>query len=115
MKKPVLRNGAIIQVVARRWFDKSAGNTYHSVQVTVYNGKNCEVFTENFKYGYDSQYMETAFSLIWAKFSPCKSVMEDENLWPKPGIPWGYTWKLKNHYKISETVTDVSRKKDLAF
>ena len=107
MKKPVLRKGATIQVTARRWFDSHNGNTYHSVQVVCCNNGKETVLIENFKYGYDSHYLQTALGLVWATFEPCKGVRARFRL------PWW--WQLKDFYRLSESVTDVARKKDLAF
>lgn len=100
--KKVLKKGSIISITGRRWFDRSAGNTYHSVLVVV-NGQ--VIGVENFKYGYDEGYLQTAWALIWEKFKPCKGL--------KPTfLPW---WQLKEFYRINQTVSDVSRKKDLTF
>lgn len=104
MKKLVLRKGATIEVIARRWFDSHNGNTYHSVQVSV-NGE--VIAVENFQYGYDSHYLQTAWDLIWAKFRPCEGIDNDSQKF--------FPWKAKGFYNVSETVSDVARRKDLAF
>lgn len=51
-----------ITVQARRWFQASYGNTYHSVTVT--NDDTGEQLREPFEYGYGDQYQETAARLI---------------------------------------------------
>lgn len=55
-----------ITILARRWFERRNGNTYHSCRVFI-NGQ--EIGYTPFHYGYDEQYMQTAFDLIqkWAK------------------------------------------------
>lgn len=47
----------MLHIVAKRWFQKSYGNTYHSV--TVYQD-NEEIARVPFAYGYDDQWIETA-------------------------------------------------------
>ncbi len=47
----------IIIVSGRRWFQRSYGNTYHSVDVTI-DGK--LVFESDRTYGYEDQYRSTA-------------------------------------------------------
>jgi len=44
-------------IKAKRWFDKRAGNTYHSVRVYVDNKLVAHV---PFSYGYDDRYKYTA-------------------------------------------------------
>lgn len=50
MKKP-------IYVIARRWFQKSYGNTYHSVTILW---SDSTISKEPFMYGYGEQWRETA-------------------------------------------------------
>ena len=50
-----------IVIEARRWFEKTNGNTYHSVRVYV-NGE-C-VGYEPFTYGYGQQYEVTALRIL---------------------------------------------------
>ena len=40
--------------IAKHWFDKVNGNTYHSVRITRH--KDDEVITGVFQYGYEDQY-----------------------------------------------------------
>lgn len=85
-------NGSI-EVVGKRWFQKSYGNTYHSVKVYV----NDEVLTEAFTYGYEDAYRQTAYDLL------------KQNGYDVPDS-YGDFIRMKN---ISFRVTDVDRKKDL--
>lgn len=49
-----------LHISARRWFQKSYGNTYHSVEVFV-NGKR---LYEPFEYGYGDHFLQTAAALL---------------------------------------------------
>lgn len=51
------KNVRDIAIIGRRWFQKSYGNTYHTVQVLV-NG--VEVFQSPKSYGYGEHYLQTA-------------------------------------------------------
>lgn len=46
---------------ARRWFQKSYGNTYHTVTVIV----NGHVLKSEIKYGYGNHYLTTAAELLF--------------------------------------------------
>ena len=55
----------LIIIDARRWFDRTYGNTYHSVTVTVkHTRKEDLVLRCDFAYGYDEQYLQTAHKLL---------------------------------------------------
>lgn len=56
-----LSKGDIVSVHGRRWFEKTNGNTYHSVRVLV-NG--LEIGRDNFAYGYGDQYKQTAVEIL---------------------------------------------------
>ena len=50
-----------LTIVANRWFDRTYGNTYHSVRVYGDN----ELIGENpYSYGYGDQYIQTAFEIL---------------------------------------------------
>lgn len=82
-----------IEVSGKRWFQKSYGNTYHSVKVYV----NDEVLTDSFAYGYDDGYRQTAHELLI------------KNGYDVPEN-YGEFIRMKN---ISFRVIDVDRKKYL--
>lgn len=93
-----------IQIIGRRWFQRSYGNTYHSVKVFV-NGK--EVGYCAHAYGYGDQYINTAADLLVkagmlkkGEMTPYFDLLED---------------KRNNPDKYIITVTDVPRERDLAF
>lgn len=91
-----LKKNDTITVLGRRWFEKTNGNTYHSVKVCI-NGN--EIGYEPFNYGYGSQYLQTAVELV------------NEKLDTKIEFP---LWKLKEKgINLIENVVDVPRKKDL--
>jgi len=81
-------------IEARRWFQKSYGNTYHSVRVYDESGK---LIGENlFEYGYGDQWELTSNKLIQEYFDSTGEYAND--------TPF---------YKATSSVTDVERKKDL--
>lgn len=95
MKK--FKKGDNVTVIGRRWFEKTNGNTYHSVQVYI-NGDFYKGV--GFDYGYGNAYAQTAIALIRQEYK----VPEDVHA----------IWQLKDHgVKVIDSVTDVSRKKDL--
>lgn len=80
------------RIEGRRWFQKSYGNTYFSVDIYLHD---VLLHSIPFQYGYDRQYYFVAIKWL------------EEN---------GYIKKAdKNNetYTIDESVTDVKRKKDL--
>jgi len=50
-----------LKIVAKRWFQRSAGNTYHSVNITVDDKQH---FYSGIHYGYDEQWKTTATELL---------------------------------------------------
>ncbi len=97
-RKPKLKKGDFIQVIGRRWFD--GNNTYHSVNLLI-NGVN--VFYQGFTYGYGSQYEITA--LNWVK---------NNYTMPKGFEDTAVFWHLREAgITVNNSVSDVSRKKDL--
>lgn len=77
-------------ITAKRWVQKSCGNTYHSVTVEQVKDDKIELIGRvPFAYGYGSHYMQTAAEIIG-----------NDDIYKKPEL-----------YHI--TVIDVNRKKDL--
>jgi hypothetical protein len=89
-----------ITLYTKRWFNRSCGNTYHSVTIFV-NGE--QVHRVDFAYGYGQQYEWTAKSWL-AKNGYLKTIQDNESL-------WRYCETHKIHYMTF--VSDVGRKKDL--
>lgn len=83
-----------MKIEGKRWFQRSYGNTYHSVKVFV----NGEVLKSEITYGYGSHYLQTAAELL------------KENGYDIPednGKAYAYV------IDFPHTVEDVKRKKDL--
>ena len=54
----------LIIIDARKWFDRTYGNTYHSVTVTVKHARKEDLVLRcDFAYGYGEQYLQTAHDL----------------------------------------------------
>ena len=89
----------MITIIGRRWFQKTYGNTYHSVVVLV-DGE--EIGREPFAYGYGDQYIQTAHELLVkaGKFTGDYSAFYQDRMGENRG-----------NYVI--TVSDVARQKDL--
>lgn len=100
----------IIHVNAKRWFQKTYGNTYHSVEVFE-RGKN-KVFKVPFVYGYGEHYKVTASKLISENFPEVLKILGDD---AKLSLNyWRNLEKLEqNDIIIIFNVNDVNRKKDL--
>lgn len=49
-----------LKILGKRWFQKSYGNTYHTVTVIV----NGEELKSGIKYGYENAYLQTAADLL---------------------------------------------------
>jgi hypothetical protein len=98
-----------VTIRGRRWFQKSAGNTYHSVSVSV-DGE--PVGQAEFVYGYGDHYIQTAHSLL-----------QNAGIYPKGddsapnGIP--ASWEkfradmMDYRDRFDVSVVDVDRKRDL--
>ena len=98
-----------ITIIGRKWFQRTYGNTYHSVEVYV-DGELIEY--DPFQYGYGEQYKQTAHDILMK-----------HGLAPKTDIrlPSGMgkdyhdflTDMRENRDKYVISVTDVTRKGDL--
>lgn len=86
-----------LRISAKRWFQKSYGNTCHVVKAVV-NGN--EVVISDISYGYGNHFLTTAADLLRTKGY---EVPEDNGK--------AYSMMAKFPY----TVEDVKRKKDLVF
>ena len=87
-----------IHIEGRRWFQKSGGNTYHSVRIFV-NGERVAFLP--FQYGYGDQFLQTAWAWL------------ESNGYIPEGTPYGGTLYLRETLGASYSVSDVNRKKDL--
>lgn len=65
----------MITINARLWFDRRAGNTYHSVHVVDDCGRSHVL---PFAYGYGQQYIDSAAELIGMTGTDLRRRMRDE-------------------------------------
>ncbi len=95
----------VISINGRRWFQKTYGNTYHTVTVHI-DGEH--LFTAPKQYGYGDQYLETAMAAIHAsgKFPPRTQHANGSH-------EANYQWAERVGAKIVNSVADVSRERDL--
>lgn len=88
-----------IFLVGRRWFERTNGNTYHTVEIYV----NDEfVHKMPMTYGYGDQYMWNGFAYVVDKYKLLR-----------PCTPHPSTFCRENNIKFNYTVSDVARKRDL--
>lgn len=83
-----------MRIEAKRWFQRSYGNTYHTVKVFV----NDEVLKSGITYGYENQYLQTAVQLL-----------KDNGY----EIPENNSEAFRMVCSFAHTAEDVKRKKDL--
>lgn len=83
-----------MRIEGKRWFQRSCGNTYHTVKVFV----NDEVLESGITYGYGNHYLQTAAELL------------KDNGYEMPENN-GEAFRLVSRF--DHTVEDVKRKKDL--
>lgn len=117
----------MVTIEGRRWFERTNGNTYHSVNVYVNNEL---VGREPFAYGYGEMYIQSAFDILskWGMFpyektdelvTVNKGMGAREYQTPKESLNRDEAWhkfhkdKMDNRQKYHITVMDVGRKKDL--
>ena len=82
-------------VIAKKWFDRINGNTYHSVRCIRHSDN--AVCVGGFRYGYGDHYRQTASAIIAdAKWLPVKYRGRDGQ--------WQY--ERENNYPILWTVSD---------
>ncbi len=94
-----------VHIQARRWFQKSYGNTYFSLQVDVeVNGKLIEVVNVPFEYGYGDHYDTVALQ----QFKGAVNI-------DKPLADYCYLSRAlkESGMTVYNHCSDVARKKDL--
>jgi hypothetical protein len=92
-------------VIGKRWFQKTYGNTYHSVEV-IADGK--PVGRVPFAYGYDRQYLQTAQEML-VKAGLIPGIKAYANGGTEP--LWQYC--QRKGIELVDRVSDVGRRKDL--
>ena len=109
-----MKTQTIVQVIGRRWFEKTNGNTYHSTEVIITDLDTGEKksFKEPFLYGYGDQYRQTATNILVEHTNIMNKVSEENRRF---GLTyWGVLDELKEQgVDVSFSVSDVGRKKDL--
>ena len=91
----------LIIITGKRWFQRSCGNTYHSVTVEIRHAKKDTIYLKSgIHYGYNDQYRQTACDML-IKAGYIKNWHEFCEL------------TRNNRDKFVFNVSDVSREKDL--
>jgi hypothetical protein len=95
-----------IVIVGKRWFQRTYGNTYHSVSVEV-DGEHLDYVP--FAYGYDEGYLQTACQILQKHgYYPGDHVGSGD-----PGWSAFRNDMRENRSKFTIVCVDVDRKKDL--
>lgn len=89
-----MKNIKTLEIYGRRWFQKSYGNTYHTVSLYI----NGEYYKSDITYGYENHYLTTAANML-----------------KKLGynIPDNPSEAYSLMLSFPHTVLDVKRKRDL--
>ena len=91
---------------ATRWFQRSYGNTYHTVRVIAIleDGKLGDVVahSERMSYGYGDQYLQTACELLMEA-----GLIDCTNEYAFAG------WQVREAMNIQHVAQDVQRKRDM--
>lgn len=99
-----------ITVIGKRWFERTNGNTYHSVSVYV---DGVEIGCVPFMYGYGDQYIQTAHELLQkAQYYP-KTDNSSKDYWAFIEDQRNSINHDNGTSKFLFSVSDVGRKKDL--
>jgi hypothetical protein len=96
-KRPKLKR---VDVVGRRWFQKTYGNTYNTVEISVNDGPWVKLPRE---YGYGDYYLQRALDwLVKEGYVTLESQHEQ-------------LWQLAQRlgFKLNKQVLDVARQRDL--
>lgn len=94
-----------LHIEGRRWFQRTAGNTYHSVRIFR---DGAEVAYLPFAYGYGEQFLQSAWAWLGANGMP--ELLEERS----NGSLKNYgTQYLREVIGGTYSVIDVQRKKDL--
>lgn len=104
MKTQATPTPTTLTIIGRRWFQKSAGNTYHSVDVIV---DGIQVWQSCRTYGYGDHYVQTAFE--WLESAGLVTLER----YPNGMKQWPWQWAQDNGVQLDCRVTDVPRRKGL--
>lgn len=98
-------------ILAKRWYDKRNGNTYHKVYVTLFAGSEELELESDFTYGYSQQWDQTALDVFYKQFPRCPKI-----LWGNGNKKYPYLTAMLQHQLnviTSDEVIDVNKKGDL--
>lgn len=96
-----------IQVLGRRWFSTTYGNTYHvaDIWVTFSDGTESKLYAD-YAYGYDNQYLESALNEL--ESAGLATVLQTQY-----GRETLRLWCTRNDVTLVYRALDVKRRKDL--
>ena len=94
-----------IHIEGRRWFQRTYGNTYHSVR--IYKDGETIAYLP-YQYGYGEQFLQTAFD--WLGHNGMPELLEEYANGSRKNYGTRYLREVMNG---SYSVIDVDRKKDL--
>ena len=90
----------LVRLIGRRWFQKTHGNTYHTVEVHIDD----ELIGHSpVTYGYGNQYEDTGMEMVFES-GKVVALLKNERLWE---------YKKRTGMVVKSTVSDVKRKRDL--
>lgn len=94
-----------IHIEGRRWFQRTYGNTYHSVRIFR---DGAEIAYLPFAYGYGNQFLQTAFD--WLGHNGMPELLEEHGNGSRKHYGTQY---LREVMGGTYSVIDVERKRDL--
>lgn len=94
-----------IHIEGRRWFQKTWGNTYHSVRIFE-DGK--QIAYLHYQYGYGDHFLQTAWEWLGRNGHPELLEEYENGTWKNYGTRY-----LREIMGGTYSVIDVQRKKDL--
>jgi hypothetical protein len=95
----------ILDVLGRRWFARSYGNTYHTAEVAI-DGKH--VLKTDRSYGYGDQYVQSAIDALVKRGIGTPQIRHSSG-----GLEGFRQWAERNGFVLKYTAVDVGRQKDL--
>ena len=109
-----------VNISARRWFQKTYGNTYHTVKIeVVFDDDTRDVLTHDRTYGYGEMWNQTALTMLirggyaTQEYYPVTEGKLLSNHIPSPKYCYATSYCREKAILCFSTVTDVSRQRDL--
>ena len=92
-------------VIAKKWWDRVNGNTYHSVRCVRH--KDNVVVVGPFQYGYGEGYKQTALEvMVEARWFPKKYIIDSKYASKSKQLESVFMYERKNNYPILWTVSE---------